>query len=108
MADSRRAAGNRRPGPRGRDGRAIRGHRTGAAVPSAEHFRRLERLYLAAPTNDYYRPTIRIDDGRVVQAGRRLFVAESTVRDADGREIGRGSGSFIRSGIALGPDVGYA
>lgn len=81
-------------------------------MPSAEHFRRLERLYLAAPTNAYYRPTIRIGegraDGRVVQAGRRLFVAEATVRDAEGREIGRGSGSFIRSGIALGPDIGYA
>lgn len=29
-----------------------------------EHYRKLERLYLAAPTNRYYRPTIRIDAGR--------------------------------------------
>jgi uncharacterized protein (TIGR00369 family) len=29
----------------------------------AEHFRKLERMYLAAPNNQYYRPEIHIDDG---------------------------------------------
>jgi len=28
-----------------------------------EHWRRLENLYLTAPTNAYYKPTIRIGDG---------------------------------------------
>jgi uncharacterized protein (TIGR00369 family) len=28
-----------------------------------EHYRKLERMYLAAPTNQYYRPEIHIDDG---------------------------------------------
>ena len=30
---------------------------------SADHYRRLEHLYVNAPTNEYYRPIIRIDDG---------------------------------------------
>ncbi len=29
----------------------------------SEHYRKLERMYLAAPTNQYYRPEIHIDDG---------------------------------------------
>lgn len=29
----------------------------------SEHHRKLERMYVAAPTNDYYEPTIRIGDG---------------------------------------------
>src|SRR5688500_16559543 len=28
-----------------------------------DHFRRLERMYLAAPANEYFRPEIRIDEG---------------------------------------------
>jgi uncharacterized protein (TIGR00369 family) len=31
---------------------------------SAEHFRRLERMYLSAPNNDYYRPDVDIAEGR--------------------------------------------
>jgi uncharacterized protein (TIGR00369 family) len=33
------------------------------STPDAEHFRKLERAYLAAPTNRYYRPSIRIGAG---------------------------------------------
>ena len=29
-----------------------------------EHYRRLERMYRAAPANAYFRPEIRIDDGK--------------------------------------------
>ena len=29
-----------------------------------EHHRRLERMYLSAPANEYFRPAIRIDEGR--------------------------------------------
>jgi uncharacterized protein (TIGR00369 family) len=34
-----------------------------AAVPPIEHFRRLERMYAAAPINAFYRPTLRVDEG---------------------------------------------
>ena len=46
--------------------------------------------------------------GRVVHTSRNLFLAEAELFDAEGRPVGRGSGSFMRSTIALGPDVGYA
>lgn len=45
--------------------------------------------------------------GQVVQAAPNLYVAESVVVDSKGREIGRGSGSFVRSKIWLTPEVGY-
>lgn len=32
-------------------------------MPSEEHHRKLERAYVRAPTNRYYRPTIRIAEG---------------------------------------------
>lgn len=140
-----------------------------------EHFRKLERMYLSAPINEYYKPVLSISEGqsqlvipvrpcffhaagavhgsvyfkalddsaffavnslvedvfvltvsfnvyltrpvsegvleatgRVVSRSRRLFVAESVLVGSDGREIGRGSGSFMPSTIALTPDVGYA
>lgn len=34
-----------------------------AAHPGPEHFRRLERLYRDAPTNEYYRPRIQVGEG---------------------------------------------
>jgi uncharacterized protein (TIGR00369 family) len=46
--------------------------------------------------------------GRVVHRSRALFLAESELRDSQERQVGRGSGSFMRSKIALTPDVGYA
>jgi uncharacterized protein (TIGR00369 family) len=45
--------------------------------------------------------------GRVVHRSRRLFIAEAEVVDSDGREIARGSGTFMPSTIPLSPDVGY-
>jgi len=45
--------------------------------------------------------------GRVVHRSRRLFVAEADLLDSDGREIGRGSGTFLRSTTPLTPEVGY-
>jgi len=133
-----------------------------------EHFRRLERMYVSAPINAYYRPRLivseraaivemevrpeffhaanaihgsvyfkMLDDaaffavnsvvtdvfvltatfnvyltrpvsegvvrstGRLVNETRSLFVAEAEMVDERGRVVGRGSGSFMRSGIAL-------
>ena len=141
---------------------------------SEEHFRKLERLYLAAPTNDYYRPNIAIargtaevslrvrpdffhaasavhgsiyfkllDDaaffatsslvfdvfvltanftvhllrpvsagqltarGKVLSAGARQFLAEAQLFDDESQLVGHGTGTFVRSKIALGPAVGY-
>lgn len=33
-------------------------------ISPADHYRRLERLYLEAPTNAYYRPSLQIEEGR--------------------------------------------
>ena len=45
--------------------------------------------------------------GQVVHRSRRFFVAESALVDSDGREIARGSGTFMPSTIPLSPKVGY-
>jgi uncharacterized protein (TIGR00369 family) len=135
-----------------------------------EHWRRLERLYLSAPTNAYYRPSIRIGDaaaeiavdvrtdfhhaanavhgsvyfkllddagffavnsivddvlvltadfsihlfrpvsegtltakGKIVNAGKRMFVAEAELFDSDGQLVAHGVGSYVRSRIPLPP-----
>ena len=60
-------------------------------------------LYLTRPISEgEMRAT-----GRVVYRSRQLFVAEAELMDQDGREIGRGSGTFMRSAIPLSPDIGY-
>ena len=45
--------------------------------------------------------------GRVVYRSRKVFIAEGELVDQDGQEIGRGSGTFMRSGTRLSPDIGY-
>lgn len=45
--------------------------------------------------------------GRVVHESRRLFLAEAELFGDDYRVVARGSGSFMRSAIALSPAVGY-
>ena len=45
--------------------------------------------------------------GRLTHRTGRLFFAESELFDQDGNQIGRGSGTFIRSEIALDADIGY-
>jgi uncharacterized protein (TIGR00369 family) len=141
----------------------------------SEHFRRLERMYAAAPINEYFAPRLHIpeagvaelrltlradffhaagavhgavyfkalDDatffaanslvedafvltvsfnlyltrpvkegevvarGRVVSRSKRLYLAEGVLEDERGREIARGSGAFMPSGIALDAAIGY-
>lgn len=139
-----------------------------------EHYRRLERMYAAAPINRYYEPVLRISEakaelaipvkpdffhaagavhgsvyfkalddaaffaanslvldvfvltatfnvyltrpissgelratGTVVHRSPNLIVADSVAVDSDGRQVGRGSGTFMRSRIALTPEIGY-
>jgi uncharacterized protein (TIGR00369 family) len=140
-----------------------------------EHYRKLERMYAAAPCNAHYRPEMTIGEGtaevripvrpdlfhaagavhgsvyfkamddaaffavnslveevfaltvsfhvhllrpvssgamrgvgRVVFASRSLYVAEAAVYDDRGREVGRGSGTFVPGKVRLTAEIGYA
>ncbi|MBA3895631.1 MAG: PaaI family thioesterase [Sphingomonadaceae bacterium] len=46
-------------------------------------------------------------EGRWVSGKRRVFVADARLIDADGEEAARGTGTFMRSGIALSGLPGY-
>ena len=139
-----------------------------------EHYRRLERMYMAAPANEYFKPEITVGDGtaevrlavrpdyfhaasavhgsvyfkllddatffaasslvsdvfvltasfniyflRPISAGTmtargtivsrssRLLIGEGVLTDGDGREIARGTGTFMPSRVALDERVGY-
>ncbi len=48
-----------------------------------------------------------IAEGRWISGRRRVFIAESHLVDSDGEEIGRGTGTFMRSHIALSGLAGY-
>ncbi len=48
-----------------------------------------------------------IAEGRWVSGRRRVFIAEAHLIDAEGEEIGRGTGTFMRSQIALSGLPGY-
>jgi uncharacterized protein (TIGR00369 family) len=61
-------------------------------------------LYLTRPVAEGEMRAV----GRVVHRSLRLILAESELADGRGRPVARGSGSFMRSDIRLGPEVGYA
>ncbi len=46
-------------------------------------------------------------EGRWISGRRRVLVAESRLIDHEGEEIGRGTGTFMRSRIALSSLAGY-
>lgn len=46
-------------------------------------------------------------DGRLVHKSKSQYIAESIVYDSEGREIGRGSGLFVRSKMKLINILGY-
>ena len=48
-----------------------------------------------------------VAEGRWISGRRRVLVAEATLVDAEGEEVGRGTGTFMRSGIALSSLAGY-
>jgi len=71
-----------------------------------------DRFLLTTSFNlQFLRP---IREGRVVAEGRwisgrkRVFVAEARLIDGDGEEVGRGTGTFMRSHISLAGLEGYA
>lgn len=49
-----------------------------------------------------------VAEGRWISGRRRVLVAEARLIDAEGEEIGRGTGTFQRSRIALSGLPGYA
>ena len=51
----------------------------------SDHYRKLERMYLSAPVNRIYSPTIHIDKGRAVveiEVGEQFFHAANAVHGA--------------------------
>ncbi len=46
--------------------------------------------------------------GRVVHQSKSLIIADAEVFDAEGRQLARGTGTFMRSRTALSPGIGYA
>ncbi len=48
-----------------------------------------------------------IAEGRWISGRKRVFIAEARLIDSDGDEAARGTGTFMRSGIALGSLPGY-
>jgi uncharacterized protein (TIGR00369 family) len=51
----------------------------------SDHYRKLERMYLSAPVNQVYSPTIWIDEGRAVveiEVGEQFFHAANAVHGA--------------------------
>ena len=47
-------------------------------------------------------------EGKWISGRRRVFVAESSLIDMDGEEVGRGTGTFMRSSFPLSSLPGYA
>lgn len=47
-------------------------------------------------------------EGRLVYQNKSQFIAESVIYDSDGREIGRGTGTFMKSKMKLADIPGYA
>ena len=70
-----------------------------------------DRFLLTTAFNLHFTKPIRtvevVAEGRWVSGRRRVFIAESHLLDAEGEEIGRGTGTFMRSHIALSGLAGY-
>ena len=60
-------------------------------------------LYFLRPVSDGHL----VAHGRVVSRSKRLYVADGVLLDSRGKEVARGSGTFMPSSIRLGPELGY-
>jgi uncharacterized protein (TIGR00369 family) len=71
-----------------------------------------DRFLLTTSFNLHFTRPVRtsevVAEGRWISGRRRVLVAESRLVDAEGEEIGRGTGTFMRSRIALSGLAGYA
>jgi uncharacterized protein (TIGR00369 family) len=70
-----------------------------------------DRFLLTTAFNLHFTKPVRagqvVAEGRWISGRRRVFIAESHLVDAEGEEIGRGTGTFMRSHIALSGLAGY-
>ena len=70
-----------------------------------------DRFLLTTSFNLHFTKPVREGDvlaeGRWVSGRKRVFVSEARLVDAEGEEIGRGTGTFMRSHIALSGLPGY-
>ena len=71
-----------------------------------------DRFLLTTSFNLHFTKPVRdgtiVAEGRWVSGRRRVFVAESRLVDAEGDEIGRGTGTFMKSRIPLSGLPGYS
>ncbi len=70
-----------------------------------------DRFLLTTAFNLHFTSPMRegdyVAEGRWVSGKRRVFVAEARIVDSDGEECARGTGTFLRSHIALSGLEGY-
>ena len=70
-----------------------------------------DRFLLTTSFNLHFTQPVRegavVAEGRWISGRKRVFVAEARLVDAHGEEIGRGTGTFMRSRIALSSLPGY-
>jgi len=71
-----------------------------------------DRFLLTTSFNLHFTKPVRhgtvVAEGRWISGRRRVLVAEARLIDSEGEEIGRGTGTFMRSRIALSSLEGYA
>lgn len=71
-----------------------------------------DRFLLTTGFNLHFTKPVRagkvVAEGHWVSGKRRVFVAEARLVDEDGEEIGRGTGTFMRSRIPLSSLPGYS
>ena len=71
-----------------------------------------DRFLLTTAFNLHFTAPVRagpvVAEGKWISGRRRVLVAEARLLDADGEEIGRGTGTFMKSRIALSGLPGYA
>jgi len=71
-----------------------------------------DRFLLTTSFNLHFTKPVRqgevVAEGRWISGRRRVLVAESRLVDTEGEEIGRGTGTFMRSHIPLSGLEGYA
>lgn len=71
-----------------------------------------DRFLLTTGFNLHFTKPVRagevVAEGQWISGKRRVFVAESRLVDAEGEEIGRATGTFMRSRIPLSSLPGYS
>ena len=71
-----------------------------------------DRFLLTTSFNLHFTKPVRhgevVAEGRWISGRRRVLVAEARLIDSEGEEIGRGTGTFMRSRMSLSSLEGYA